>query len=211
MLAESAALKAKLQGLVVHDSQTDPDTGRPVTVRFRQADATNQNTYPLVLLDFLAIAPAQDRLHSGGATEIEYVPGVADQQEGDPEDFGWISYDWPVAVDLLFQVMTLTVHPLHDSELVAQMLSPAFFPFFPGMGFIEIDADGTVRRVDCESFSPAPQINADGRWLFRSLFQLRVASEMLLGDVAEITRVQTVNIEAPDAEHPGYAAVEVPT
>lgn len=217
LIAEDDALKAKLTGLTVSDPQF-PD-GRPVKVRFNEADAESAISYPLITLQMISIALAADRVHSGGRYDLTYVPDRATSgaelveanpdmipeggvyappgtvPEGDEILYGLVSSDSPIPVDLGYQVVAFSRHPRHNAQLVGQLMQADYLPFPPLLGYLRVDADGTCRRLECRGVSPAHTIDDERKRLFRTVFDVQVTAEMLPTTLEAIARVRSVVLD----------------
>lgn len=89
LLNEDAALKKKLQGLKVDDTNA-PNGGRPVPVRFRLPETELSDTsFPLIVIEHAGMSRDTEREHRG-YIQLPYIP------EGeDPRGL------WPLEVDVV--------------------------------------------------------------------------------------------------------------
>lgn len=176
IINEDNAIKKLLSGMTVSDAG---NPSRPVGVWFGQPDIQiRQQSYPYVTVDLIGINEALERVHSG-LTQLTYVPEGAD-----PDKEYIIQY--PIAVDLMYQVTTYARQPRHDRQIMAQLFKPSRLPFRFGM--IAIPEDGTVRRLDMLGFSKRDTTEQDKR-LFCNVYTISISSEFIRDELNEIYKV----------------------
>jgi hypothetical protein len=187
LLNEDAAIKAKLSGLKVTDS-SNPD--RPVGVRYRLPDDTYAKmTFPMIIIEHGNIAKADDREHRGSGL-LPYAPEGkrrwADYENPDKSPY-WHA-TWPIPYNLDYQITTYSRHAMHDRVLTAMLAGSNRLP--ARGGFLEIPQDGTVRRMDLIGGpEPDEDRDADGKRLFKTVYTVRVSSELFPEEVEEVVRV----------------------
>jgi hypothetical protein len=200
LLGEDKALREKLQGLVVHDQKADgEDTPRQVGVWFGQPDQElrTQND-PYITIDMIDINHDNER-EMRGKTNVPYLtpPQIT---LGANETY---ETDIPIPVTLDYQITTYSRHPRHDRELIATLMYSKL-PF--RFGTLEIptginDTQGnpitTMRRLDVIDISKRDVVEA-GKRLFMNAITVRVSSEIPQDTYRKITKVQQVNIDAPE-------------
>lgn len=184
---EDAALKAKLQGLIVYDGNA-PD-GRSVPVRFKLPEDELANlSYPILIIEHLGMYPDPEREHrSSSAYLIPYAPEGFPQWsygEGslgptlDPSlspysGFFPIPYNFDYKVTLYGRFMTQHIRPL-----TATLLTEPYLPYH--FGFLKIPQDGTVRSM---FLLGGPDYvyakDEDDKRLFAVTFRVRVFSELV--------------------------------
>lgn len=176
ILNEDAALKNLLTGMTVSDGG---NAARPVGVWFGQPDAQlRPQVYPYITLDLIGVSEAIERVHSG-IVDFTYTPEGYD---------GETSYqgNYPIAVDLMYQVTTYARQPRHDRQILAQILRPGRLPLRFGM--LAIPEDKTARRLDMLGFSKRDFTEADKR-MFSNVFTVSVSSEILREDLNQMYQV----------------------
>lgn len=186
ILAEETALKAKFEGLGVHDPR-DPDGDLiPVDVWFRWPNKEIREVkYPFISLDLADVVKSDRREHQGMPFPLSYVPRgyepVADENIS-----VLVAQDWPVPYDFVYTVTVASLDPRHDRELKFKLLGDA--DRLPHrLAYLETE-DGTVRRLDILSIDNRV-MRVDQRQLFMTVFTLNVESELFASRVEETFRV----------------------
>ena len=176
IINEDNALKTLLSGLTVSDAG---NAARPVGVWFGQPDAQiRQQSYPYITIDLIGISEAQERVHAG-LVELNYVP------EGVDPDKDYI-VQYPIPVDLMYQVTTYARQPRHDRQIMAQLFGPTRLPLRFGM--IAIPEDGTARRLDMLRFSKRDTTEQDKR-LFCNVYTIQISSEFFRDTLIDMYKV----------------------
>lgn len=194
LLAEDAALKAKLSGLSVAGSAvTDPIL---VDVRFVPAeDEYADYTFPLITLMQASVERDPER-ESSGFVELRALP------EGYPVEDGPHFANMPTPHNIDYQVVLYTRLLQHRTELVGKL---AQFEFLPErFGFLEVPNDNTIRRMDMLG---GPDLSSgrdrDDKRLFTATYRIRISSELfLMGGPTTFPTVETVNLDVDD-QYPG--------
>lgn len=197
LLAEDTALKAKLQGLVVHDA-TSGSADRKVLVRYANpeyelADAT----FPLVLISHTRIAKDEDREHRGMVT-VGYAPEGYEPWDDlmDPNKSPYRA-EVPIPLNIDYQIDAFARKELHLIEMVGQI---SRFHFLPArLGYLAVEADNTVRRLDLlggPDFTESK--DQQGKRLFAATWAIRISSEIFLSDLYTATPAQRVLIDFVD-------------
>jgi hypothetical protein len=194
ILAEDAALKSYLSGIVVSD---DKNANRSVNVWFGYPDVeVRTQNYPFITIDLIDIRHALERQHSGYYYD-------SDRQGTQPvQGTTLFGYEVPVAYDLIYQVVSYSRHPRHDRALAFQLMNK-----FPAMrGYLPVpNAVGTStaqRHMFMEDFvklDRAEGENGNKRTL-RNIYTVRIVSEMSPATASQrLPSVQTVDttIEYP--------------
>lgn len=170
VIAEDLALKQHLAGLTVADEK---NATRQVKVWFGYPDVElRTQEYPFITIELLDITPALDRQHQG----IIYDN---DQQGTNPAE-GSYKYDYPVAYDLSYQITTYARHPRHDRALIWELHRK--FPSIYGYLRVpnELGTEYSYRSMFLDGYVKRDAVEEDsgGRRLLRSVFTVRVVSEM---------------------------------
>lgn len=207
LLAEDEAIKQRFSNLKVYD---DRDVARPVQVFFRYPESETERTYPFITIEHIDIVHARNRQHSeniiyyktdgsggsAGPVTMSYWPSVS-------KNFGFITnknnYEYLAAnehvpVDLLYQVSTFARTALHDRQLSAQLLTKVV-PF--RQGFIEIPADGTMRRFDLLDWTTADLLDPEAGYrkrIFRKVYTLQMSAEIPSSAIYGVHSTESVAI-----------------
>jgi len=176
IINEDNALKKLVTGLTVSDAG---NPSRPVGVWFGQPDVQiRQQSYPYITIDLIGINEATERLHAG-VVDLNYVPeGV------DPDKNYTVQY--PIPVNLMYQITTYARQPRHDRQIMAQLFGPLRLPLRFGM--IAIPEDGTARRLDMLGFSKRDTTEQDKR-LFCNVYTIQISSEFFRDNLIEMYQV----------------------
>ena len=202
LLSEDNALKSKLQGITVVDTNNQT---RSVPVYFREPQKeVREEVYPYIAIFFSGISRAVEREQRG-----EFIPGLEYEfygytPDGDPNT--WLIADTPIPVNLIYNVAVMSRNPLHDRQLIAALLQPDYLPM--RFGYLEID-DNTTRRLDLVGIDSADMRGSDGFPMFRKVFTVLVSSELLsapLGDATRVVSTTQVTLKAIQAN--GLAEVQ---
>lgn len=182
LLNEDAAIKFKLQGILVQDA-TAPPGGREVPVRFRLPDDELANlSYPVIIVEHAGIYPAQERMHSG-YIQLPYAPEGYPVwwQPGEAIDplqspyYAW----FPTPYNLDYQI---TVYArfwgAHVAPIVAELASLSRLP--AKLGWLPVPQDNTTRTMRLlggpeEGYGQ----DEDGKKLFKVVYLVRVFSEFV--------------------------------
>lgn len=185
LLSEDAALKHKLQGITVTDQTAGAaDTPRQVGVWFGQPDQEirNQN-YPYITIQLIDVARDIER-EMKGIVSPDYLT---------PEDFdaetSAFEIDYPIPVNLEYQITSFARHPRHDRQILAQLM---YQNLFLRNNVLEVD-DGTVRRLDIVDVAKRDTVENQRR-LFINAFTVRVSSEIAQKQLIEFTRVTDIDL-----------------
>ncbi|MGD6750341.1 hypothetical protein [Streptomyces sp. BH105] len=181
---EDAAIKAKLQGLAVNDTNA-PTGGLPVDVRFRLPDNELATaTFPLIVIERTRAEPDHAREHRG-VVQLGYTP------EGYDANADYLATD-PIPYLFEYQATVYARKQRHVAE-IARMLSARDY-LHPRWAYLEVPQDGTVRRLEVAG---GPEFtegrDPQGKRLWQVDYLLHVSAE-LLDDIAEIKAVQTVDL-----------------
>lgn len=188
---EDLALKQKLSTMVVTDASAP--AGRPVKIWYRMPEMEErQVVYPFVTLELFDVSEALDRAHRGGRLQPTQTGfGPSDLAPPDP-NHTWVT-EWPVAMNLDYQVSTYARSNLHDRQMLGQMWTT-----LPGRyGHIGGDSTHRPRTAQLLSFSTADRIDEFGKRLFRKIFHVRVFSEIYNVTPKQITQVQQILLTTP--------------
>jgi len=185
IINEDEALKTLLQGITVSDGG---NATRPVAVYYGQPDKDiRQQSYPYITLDLVGVREDTERAHRG-VVKLTYTPegtspnlsnGVLNQ----PVNF-------PIPVDLIYQVSTWSRQPRHDRQIMAKLFAPGRLPF--RFGQLPIPQDGTNRRLDMLGFSKRDTTEG-GKRLFSNVYNIRISAELFVDQLNAVYTVTDVN------------------
>ncbi|HET7110298.1 MAG TPA: hypothetical protein VFI41_05465 [Gemmatimonadales bacterium] len=203
---EETLLKEKLSHFTVTDQKAP--TGRSVGVWFRfpemeltpDRERRLEGMYPFVTIDLINISEALDRAHRGGQMRPTVDGYKPPDYVGPPEGRRHVT-DWPIAMNLDYQLTTWTRNIQHDRQIVRQ-----FWTLFPGRyGYLGGNASPYVRPFSAQLLSgtPAHRIDEFGKRQFRNIFSLRVFSELWASQIKEVGELTEFEIEIPINVAPG--------
>ena len=178
LLSEDEALRNLLKDMVVTDQKSVTEEGpqRKVKVYFGQPDQElRDQTYPYITIDMIDINEGTDRAMRGKAKPAylsDPVTGPDGTSSYDPEAQDW-EINWPIPVNIDYQITTYSRQPRHDREILAQIL----YKKIPMRFAVLEPADGTVRRLDLLDIAKR-DITEQGKRLFVNAFTVRVSSEI---------------------------------
>lgn len=163
ILDEDRALRNLLTGITVGDQK---EGQRRVNVWFGQPDLEiRTQSYPFITVDLIDVSEAKDRAHRGRSAPEYDRPAGADP--------GTWDMDFPIPVNLDYQVTTWARQPRHDRQILSALLGTKIPLRF---GTLCPD-DGTVRRLDVLDVVKRDTGEASKR-LFRNVITVRVSSEL---------------------------------
>lgn len=200
LLSEDEALRNLLLEMYVTDQKSVTEEGpqRKVKVYFGQPDQElRDQTYPYITIDMIDIAEDTARAMRG-RVRPEYLPDPGNMVNAvqdvnpavpfDPDFHGW-DINYPVPVNIDYQITTYCRQPRHDRELLAQLLYTRLPLRF---GVLETD-DNTVRRLDVLDISKR-DITEQGKRLFVNAFTVRVSSEIAAETYNKLYKVQILQV-----------------
>ena len=186
IINEDEALKTLLQGITVSDSG---NPNRPVGVYYGQPDKDiRQQIYPYITLDLVGVREDTERAHRG-VVNLTYTPeGYTPNRDTD----GSINQpiEFPIPVDLIYQVSTWSRQPRHDRQIMAKLFAPGRLPF--RFGQLPVPQDGTNRRLDMLGFSKRDTTEG-GKRLFSNVYNIRISAELFTQQLVDVYQVLDVN------------------
>lgn len=185
LLSEDTALRDLLKGITVTDQKSDESnvSHRKVEVWFGQPDQElRDQKYPYITIDMIDISEDVTRAMRG-LVKPEYIdnPSTIDNIAWNDEDHNWL-INFPVPVNIDYQVTTYSRQPRHDREILAELMRNRLPLRF---GVLETD-DSTVRRLDILDISKR-DISEAGKRLFVNAFTVRISSEMIPSTLNALT------------------------
>jgi hypothetical protein len=185
IINEDEALKTLLQGITVSDSG---NSARPVGVYYGQPDKDiRQQIYPYITLDLVGVREDTERAHRG-VVNLAYAPeGYTPNRDTD----GSINQpiEFPIPVDLIYQVSTWSRQPRHDRQIMAKLFAPGRLPF--RFGQLPVPQDGTNRRLDMLGFSKRDTTEG-GKRLFSNVYNIRISAELFTQELTGVYQVLDV-------------------
>jgi hypothetical protein len=187
LLSEDAALKNYLQGLTVSDQKSTND-GRPrdVAVFYGQPDQEiRAQAYPYITIDMVDIRKDSEREHRGKVSPAYLAP------ENLGANKGW-EIDFPIPVNIYYQITTYCRHPRHDRELLSQLLYSRLFLRFAQLSL----DDGTNRRLEVLDVAKRDSTEQAKR-LFVNSITVCISSEIAQGLLTELDKAHNGVAIAP--------------
>lgn len=194
LLDEDKALRDLLKGMKVTDQKTVDEGGnaqRNVDVWFGQPDQEIRNqSYPYIVIDMIDVGEDFSRSMRGRVKPM-YMPNPTYMVQGvqatqgvqavqqvnfDPSAHSW-EVDWPIPVNIDYQITTYSRQPRHDREILTQLLYTRLPLRFGTLNTGENNTTGTVRRLDILDVSKR-DVTEQGKRLFVNAFTVRVSSEI---------------------------------
>lgn len=190
LIAEDEALKAYLQGLTVTDSTSGQ--GRVVPVWFRLPEPEErQRAYPYIAIDMLDITEANQR-QMVGRLKLNKLPYSPPVPVPTIQTDSSLLADWPVAVDLHYQITVVSRSARHDRQLQALLWQK-----FPGKwGALYVHNDETARTMQLVGRSAAHDVDEYGKRSFRTNYTVTVASEMWASIIRQVHNLMEITIGA---------------
>lgn len=199
LLSEDEAIRNLLKGLVVTDQKaTGEGTPRNVGVWFGQPDQElTAQKYPYITIDMIDIAEDFARSMRGRVKPV-YIsnPATIDgTAEFDPETQNW-DINFPIPVNIDYQITTYARQPRHDRELLAQLLYTRLPLRFGTLDTGANNATGTTRRLDMLDVSKR-DVTEQGKRLFVNAFTVRVSSEIAPETYNKMYKALQLNVTGP--------------
>lgn len=212
LLSEDLALKLRLQGMTVTDQKATGDNfDRQVAVWFGYPDQEiRAQAYPYVTIEMIDIQHDSSR-EMRGTTDADYLFPVGNVILANTTQI----LDLPIPVNIDYQVTTYSRNPLHDRQIVAQLIYKKLPHRF---GYLEIPEKSvtsgdvttntiTVRRMDVMDISKR-DIVEQGKRLYQNVVTVRISSEVSNADFEKKTSytVQSIDLKT----HEGLGATTSP-
>ena len=197
LLDEDEAIRNLLKDMVVTDQKSVTNEGatRKVGVWFGQPDQEiRSQSYPYITIDMIDIAEDISRAHRGKVNPGYYA---------DPETIG-VDTPWdptlhgkdmnfPIPVNIDYQITTYARQPRHDREVLAQLLYTKIPLRFAVLNTGPNTASGTTRRLDVLDISKR-DVTEQGKRLFVNAITVRVSSEIAPSTFNKFYKVQELNV-----------------
>ena len=194
LLSEDKALRERLQGMKVTDQKAAGETTlRDVGVWFGMPDQElRTQSYPYITIDMIDISQDPSREHRGKATTANAPYLFAGETVPENEDR---EIDFPIPVNIDYQVTTFSRHPRHDREILASLLNARLPMRF---GIVHLD-DTTVRRLDVLGIAKRDLVE-QGRRLFMNAITVRISSEIPQGTLKTLYKVLSVELDSTQGD-----------
>lgn len=183
LLSEDAALKKKLQDLVVYDGNAPGGRNVPVRYRLPQDELANLS-YPIIIIRHTGALPDPEREHRG-YVQLPYAPEGyptwwpdADPTQADVTMSPYFA-NFPMPYRFNYEVVLYArFMAAHVQPLMAQLATQNYLP--AKWGFLEVPQDGTVRSMFLEggpSFGYGQ--DEDGKRMIKVTYLISVFSELV--------------------------------
>ena len=197
LLEEDEALRNLLKDMFVTDQKSVTEDGpqRKVGVWFGQPDQEIRNqSYPYITIDMIDIAEAFDRAHRGKVNPNYYEdPDTMTTGVNWDTDLHGKDMDFPIPVNIDYQITTYARQPRHDRQILAQLLYTKIPLRFAVLNVGENTQFGTTRRLDVLDISKR-DITEQGKRLFVNAITVRVSSEIAPSTFNKLYKVQELNV-----------------
>ena len=197
LLEEDEALRNLLKDMVVTDQKSVTEDGpqRKVGVWFGQPDQEIRNqSYPYITIDMIDIAEAFDRAHRGRVNADYYAdPDTMATGVDWNSDLHAKDMDYPIPVNLDYQITTYARQPRHDRQILAQLLYTKIPLRFAVLNVGPDTQFGTTRRLDVLDISKR-DITEQGKRLFVNAITVRISSEIAPTTFNKLYKVQELNV-----------------
>jgi hypothetical protein len=205
LLAEDEALRNLLKGMTVTDQKaaSEAETARTVGVWFGQPDQElRDQKYPYITIDMVDVAEDFSRAMRGkvrpayypnptnmvqGVQAVQGVQGVQ-RVSWDDDLHGW-TMDFPIPVNIDYQITTYSRQPRHDRQILAQLL----YTKIPMRFAVLQPTDNTVRRLDVLDIAKR-DVSENGKRLFVNAITVRVSSEIASETFNQLYKVLELNL-----------------
>lgn len=199
LLSEDEAIRNLLKDMTVTDQKaTGTETPRKVGVWFGQPDQElTAQKYPYITIDMIDLAEdfarsMRGRVKPGYISDPTTIDGDA---AFDSETQGW-DINFPIPVNIDYQITTYSRQPRHDRELLAQLLYTRLPLRFGTLDTGANNATGTTRRLDVLDVSKR-DVTEQGKRLFVNAFTVRVSSEIAPETYNKMYKALQLNVTGP--------------
>ena len=193
LLSEDEALRNLLKDLTVTDQKSVTEEGptRKVGVWFGQPDQEiTEQKYPYITIDMIDIAEDFSRAMRGKVKPayLDDPTTIGTSTEYDPDLHDW-EINYPIPVNIDYQITTYSRQPRHDRQILAQLL----YTKIPLRFAVLMTNDNTVRRLDVLDVSKR-DITESGKRLFVNAITLRVSSEIAPETYNKLYKALTLDV-----------------
>ena len=197
LLAEDEALRNLLLGMTVTDQKSVTEEGptRQVGVWFGQPDQEiRDQKYPYITIDMVDIAEDFARAMRGKVKPVYYADPetIGTDTPYDSEEHSW-DIDFPIPVNIDYQITTYARQPRHDRQILAQLLYTKIPLRFAVLNTGANTVFGTTRRLDVLDIAKR-DVSENGKRLFVNAITLRVSSEIAQSTYTKLYKALEINI-----------------
>lgn len=180
IFAEDEALKELMQGMICADHT---EVERPVEVWFGQPDLQiREQKFPYVTIDLVDISEAKERVMVSNGVKPWYYEVTYPELDLVPDDW---TMPYPIPINLDYQVTTYARSPLHDRQMLGQVIGqrlPFRFGSLPVTESTEVSGpdttyNKTVRRLDMLGHYKRDLVE-NNKKMYMNIFTVRVSSEI---------------------------------
>lgn len=199
LLAEDEALRDLLVGMTVTDQKQNG--ARNVGVWFGQPDQElREQKYPYITIDMIDIAEDFTRAMRGKVRPayIQNPTNMVDAAQGvqqvtfDTDEHAW-EIDYPIPVNLDYQITTYSRQPRHDRQILAQLLYTKIPLRYAVLLTGPNTVYGTHRRLDVLDVSKR-DVSENGKRLFVNAITVRISSEIARETFTKLYKAQELSI-----------------
>lgn len=199
LLAEDEALRDLLVGMTVTDQKQNG--ARNVGVWFGQPDQElREQKYPYITIDMIDIAEDFTRAMRGKVRPayIQNPTNMVDAAQGvqqvtfDTDEHAW-EIDYPIPVNLDYQITTYSRQPRHDRQILAQLLYTKIPLRYAVLLTGPNTVYGTHRRLDVLDVSKR-DVSENGKRLFVNAITVRISSEIARETFTKLYKAQELTI-----------------
>lgn len=198
LLDEDEALRNLLKGMTVTDQKSVTEEGptRNVGVWFGQPDQElRDQKYPYITIDMIDVAEDFSR-SMRGKVKPSYMDNPATGPDGE-NDYDGDTQNWeinyPIPVNIDYQITTYSRQPRHDRQILAQLLYTKIPLRFAVLETGPNTAYGTTRRLDVLDVSKR-DITESGKRLFVNAITVRVSSEIAPETYFKLYKALTLDV-----------------
>jgi len=205
LLAEDEALRDLLVGMTVTDQKQDG--ARNVGVWFGQPDQEmREQKYPYITIDMIDVAEDFTRAMRGKVkpayiqnppTMVQGVQGTQGVQFVQQVTYNGTVHNWeidyPIPVNIDYQITTYSRQPRHDRQILAQLLYTKIPLRFAVLLTGPNTVYGTHRRLDVLDVSKR-DVSENGKRLFVNAITVRISSEIARETFTKLYKVQELSI-----------------
>lgn len=203
LIDEDEAVRNLLQGMTVTDQKStgEGSTTRNVGVWFGQPDQEmREQKYPYITIDMVDIAEDFSRSMRGKVKPtyltdpenmIEATQSVQAVEYSD-ETNSW-EIDFPIPVNIDYQITTYSRQPRHDRQILAQLMYTRIPLRFAVLNTGPNTAFGTTRRLDVLDIAKR-DVSENGKRLFVNAITVRVSSEIAQSTYTKLYKALEINI-----------------
>lgn len=198
LLAEDEAIRNLLLGMTVTDQKSVTEEGptRSVGVWFGQPDQEMRDQkYPYITIDMIDISEDFTRAMRGKVKpayiqDPELGPDGENDYDGDTQSW---EIDYPIPVNIDYQITTYSRQPRHDRQILAQLLNTKIPLRFAVLLTGPNTVYGTHRRLDVLDISKR-DVSENGKRLFVNAITVRVSSEIARETYTKLYKALELNI-----------------